>query len=322
MSSFKGLFFALIAFAVFATHDVVVKALGAHYAPFQIIFFSTLLSFPLVTFMLMRDPAAGHLRPVHPWWTALRTGAGVLGGFSAFYAFSALPLAQVYAIIFAAPLLITVLAIPILGEQVRLHRWAAVIVGLIGVMVVLRPGQAEFSLGHLAAVVAAICGAFASIVIRKIGQDERSIVLLLYPLAANFVVMACVLPFVYKPMPIEHLGMVGVISLFGFVAGLILIAAYKNAEAAVVAPMQYSQIIWAAGFGYLLFGETPDSATAAGAAIIIASGLYIGFRESRASVNKPVLRTRSRPETSTTFRISTVLPRSLRGAGGRTSAGK
>jgi drug/metabolite transporter (DMT)-like permease len=90
--------------------------------------------------MLMRDATQGTLIPVHPWWTALRTGAAILTGSSAFYAFSILPLAEVYAILFAAPLLITVLSIPILGEKVGRHRWFAVVRGLIGVLVVLRPG--------------------------------------------------------------------------------------------------------------------------------------------------------------------------------------
>jgi S-adenosylmethionine uptake transporter len=138
-SNLKGALFALLAFAIFATHDVVVKLLGGEYSPIQIIFFSVLLGFPLVSVMLMNDRTDGHLRPVHPWWTALRTVSAVITGLTAFYAFSVLPLAQTYAILFAAPLLITVLAIPILGEKVGIRRGLAVVAGLIGVMVVLRP---------------------------------------------------------------------------------------------------------------------------------------------------------------------------------------
>ena len=147
----RGAIFALLAFAVFSTHDVIIKVLGGVYSPIQIVFFSVLLSFPLATIMLMRDATPGTLIPKHPWWLALRTAAAVVTGVSAFYAFSVLPLAQTYAIIFASPLMITVLAIPVLGETVRLHRWAAVIVGLIGVMIVLRPGSTELTLGHAAA---------------------------------------------------------------------------------------------------------------------------------------------------------------------------
>lgn len=308
-SNVKGALLALAAFGIFATHDVVVKVLGGSYAPFQIIFFSVLFSFPLATLMLMRDRTSGNLRPVHPWWSALRTLAAVLTGFSAFYAFSVLPLAQTYAILFASPMLITILSIPILGERVGPHRWAAIVAGLAGVLVVLRPGGAELSLGHAAALTAAVGSATASVVVRKIGRDERSAVLMLYPMVANFVVMAAVLPFVYIPMPIEHLGLVGVIAAFGFVAGLVIISAYRAGDAAIVAPMQYSQILWAAGYGILFFDETPDLLTLAGASIIIASGLYIVVRETTLGVsrNTPVIQNQSPRETGSPSRVSDML---------------
>ncbi|SFR46123.1 Permease of the drug/metabolite transporter (DMT) superfamily [Yoonia tamlensis] len=301
----KGAVFALIAFAIFATHDVIIKVLGATYAPFQIVFFSVLLSFPLATVMLMRDSKPGTLVPIHPWWMALRTGAATVTGVAAFYAFSVLPLAQVYAILFATPLLITVLAIPVLGETVRLRRWLAVLVGLVGVFVVLRPGETQLTAGHFAALASAICGAVASIVVRKIGSEERPVVMMIYPMVANFVLMGCALPFVYKPMPIEHLGMLGVIALFAWVASFLVILAYRAGEAAIIAPMQYSQIIWATIFGILFFDETPDIYTGVGASIIIASGLYIVLRESRGtSANTPVLRNRSRSINGAEPRIS------------------
>ncbi|RYG90399.1 DMT family transporter [Loktanella sp. IMCC34160] len=310
----KGALYALIAFGIFATHDVLVKILGGLYSPVQLVFFSVLLSFPLATLMLMRDATPGTLLPAHPWWMALRTVAAVVTGMSAFYAFSVLPLAQVYAMIFASPLIITVLAIPILGEKVRLRRGLAVLVGLVGVMVVLRPGQTELGLGHLAALMAAFGGALNSVVVRKIGADERNVVLLLYPMVANFLVMGAFLALVYKPMPVEHLGLLAILSVLAWVAGLGIIAAYKSGEAVIVAPMQYSQILWASAYGAFFFDEQIDGATALGSAIIIASGLYIVLRESKSgnSANRPVLRTRSRPETGTTLRISPFLPSSIR----------
>jgi len=305
----KGALFALLAFGVFATHDVVIKVLGASYSPVQIVFFSVLLSFPLATVMLMRDSTADTLIPRHPWWLALRTLAAVMTGVSAFYAFTVLPLAQVYAILFAAPLLITVLAIPVLGETVRLRRWMAVIVGLIGVIVVLQPGAEPLTLGHLAALAAAIGGAVASIIVRKIGADERPVVMLLYPMVANFILMACLLPMVYEPMPIEHLGLLGVVAAFAWVASRLVISAYQAGEAAIIAPMQYSQILWATAYGFFFFDERIDLWTGIGTGIIIASGLYIVLRESRseASENTPVLRSRSRPETGTTLRSSLIM---------------
>lgn len=308
----RGALSALVAFAVFATHDVIVKSLGGTYSAFQIVFFSVLLGFPFVTVMLMRDETHGTLRPVHPWWMLLRTGSAVVTGSSAFYAFSHLPLAQVYAILFSTPLMITVLAIPVLGERVRLRRWMAVLVGLVGVMIVLRPGgDTPLEAGHLAALLAAAGGATSSIIVRKIGQEERSVVLLLYPMMGNFIVMACIMPFYYVPMSAVDFGAVGIIAFLAFVAMMFQIAAYRTAEAVIVAPMQYSQIIWASIFGFFLFNETLDEGTILGASVIIASGLYILLRESSAdaSENTPVLRTRSRVGSPGGLRVGAIIRR-------------
>ena len=307
-SNARAAAFGLTAFGIYSTHDVVVKFLGGSYAPMQIIFFSTLFGFPIVTIMLMRDPADGNLRPRHPWWTLIRTGSAVMSTSLVFYAFSSLPLAQVYAIVFAAPLLITMLAIPILGETVGWRRSAAVGVGLVGVIVVLRPGTTALTAGHLAAMGAAVFSAVAAVIVRKIGNEERSAVLLLYPMMANFLIMGCALPFVYHPMPALHLGGTALMASLGFVAALCQIAAYRSGSAVVVAPMQYSQILWAVVYGYAFFGETPDRATAIGGAIIIASGIYVVFREDRgaASRHRPVLFTRTRSVPGIYPRISSL----------------
>lgn len=307
-SPLSGILLALLAFAAFSTHDIAVKMLGGGYAVFQILFFSVLLTFPLVVMMLLRDNQQGTLIPVHPWWTALRTVSAVITGFSAFYAFSVLPLAQVYAIIFASPLIITLLSIPILGERVGLHRGGAVIVGLAGVIIVLRPADLDLGLGHMAALTAAFFGALAAVIMRKIGRDERTAVMMLYPMMANFVIMGALMPFVYRPMPLPDLGLWVMMAVLAFAASVALIHAYRRAEAVLVAPMQYSQILWAALYGWWFFDETIDLVTGLGAAVIIASGLYIVLREGRGrSNNSPVLRTRSRAETGTAPRISPML---------------
>ncbi|MDG1431257.1 MAG: DMT family transporter [Paracoccaceae bacterium] len=308
-AGFKGPGFALLGFLLFSTHDVIIKTLGAIYSPIQIVFFSTLLGFPLAAFLLMRDSTQGNLIPKYPGWVAARTVLAIIGATSVFYAFSSLPLSQVYAIIFASPLLITVFAIPILGEKVGIHRWLAVIVGLTGVLIVVRPGSTDLELGHIAAMVAAVASAAASVIIRRIGREERSVVIMLYPMMANVLVMGALLPLVYKPVPIEHLGGLATIAVLGFLGGLCIISAYRNAEAAVIAPNQYSQIVWSVIFGAFFFNEWPDSSTALGAGIVILSGLYILLRESRSktSENTPVLRTRTRFETSTTPRLSPII---------------
>lgn len=305
-SNLRGALFALAAFGLFSTADAMVKILGGYYAPVQVLFFTVMFSFPLATLMLIRDQRPATLVPVHPWWVAMRTLAAVWSGLAGFYAFSVLPLAQVYAILFAMPMLITMLAIPILGERVGPRRWMAILVGLAGVLVVLRPGSSAFTLGHLAAVSAAFTNAFVAIAVRKIGADERPVVLILYPLVANFVLMGAALSFVYEPMPIEHIGLVAGLSLLGFVAQWVMIAAYNAGEAAVVAPMQYSQMIWATAFGMMFFDEFIDLWTGLGSTIIAASGLYIVLRETRpsASATRPVLRSRGlRTVTAATFRL-------------------
>lgn len=310
----KGALLALTAFAVFAGHDVIVKTLGQTYAPVQIVFFSVLLSFPLATLMLLRDPTRDTLFPHHPGWVAVRTASAVLTAVCAFYAFSVLPLAQTYAILFAAPLLVTILSIPILGEKVRLQRWAAVIVGLIGVMIVLRPGSTELSLGHAAALVAAIGSALGSVIVRRIGKEERAVVILLYPLVANFLVMGAALPFYYRPMPLADLGLLAVVAALAWTATRLTIAAYRSADAVLVAPMQYSQILWASAYGLIFFDENLDGATVLGAAVIIGSGLFILFRESRASTHRPNLETRTRAGIPGVPRISGLM--GLPGRGG------
>lgn len=310
-SNLKGAALSLAAFGIYATHDVVVKYLGGTFSAVQIIFFSGLLSFPLLSVMLMGDRRDENLVPRHPWWSLLRAVSAVISGVLAFYAFSTLPLAQCYAIFFSMPLLITVMAIPMLGEKVGLHRGAAVLVGLIGVLVVLRPGQADLELGHLAALAAAVTASLGSVIVRKIGKAERSAVLMLYPMLGNVLAMGAALPFVYEPMQITDLGLMGIIALFSFLAGLLVIKAYRTAPAVIVAPMQYSQILWAALYGTLLFDESIDRFTAIGSGIIIASGIYIVLREGTPSVsgNRPVLSTRSRAETATMPRVSIMMRR-------------
>lgn len=316
----QGALLALAAMGIYATHDVVVKYLGSSFSAVQIVFFSALLSFPLVTIFILQDRAGGSLWPRNPGWVALRTVSAIITSVCAFYAFGTLPLAQTYAILFAIPLIITILSIPILGETVRLRRWTAVVVGLVGVLIVLRPGQAALSSGHLAALIAAFTGALTAIIVRKVGTDERPVVLLIYPILANVLVMGAALPFVYQPMSTGEFGMMAIIAVMGLIGTVLSILSYRLAEAVIAAPMQYSQIVWAIVYGALIFDDRPDATTLLGAGIVIASGIYVVLRETKAgtSENRPVIDTSGRGETMTTPRPS-LLQRILQsgGRGGR-----
>lgn len=301
--------FGLLAFALFSTHDVFVKHLAATYSPFQIVFLSALLSFPIITLVLISDHKPGTLQPVHPWWMALRSVTGAASTICAFFAFRELPLAEAYAFIFTAPLIITVLAIPILGEKVRLRRGLAVVAGLVGVLIVLRPGASEIGLGHIAAMCAAVAGALSAIVVRKVGAEERRVVMVLYPMLANLVITAAVLPFVWVDLRVADLGLLAIVSAMVLVAMTFLVVAYARGVAVVVAPTQYSQILWGAFYGALLFDEIPDRPTFVGAVVIILSGVYILKRESTRSVsrNTPVLETRTRAGHAIALRVSALL---------------
>ncbi len=289
----RGLGFAVIGFGLFATHDAIIKALGETYAVFQIIFFAMLFAFVPMALLILADRAQQNFRPHHPWLVLARSALTIIAMSCAFYAFVTLPLTEVYALLFAVPLLITALSVPLLGEVVRARRWAAVGIGLIGVIVVLRPGMTALTLGHLAGLTAAVAAALAAIVVRKIGSEERPAVLILYPMVLSLLAMALTLPAVYEPVALPDLGLMAAVGLLTVIAQLCTIAAYRLAPAAVVAPMQYTQILWATAYGALFFSEKPDIYVGIGSAIIIGSGLFVVWRESRENVSKrnPVLRT-------------------------------
>ncbi|MEM8749762.1 MAG: DMT family transporter [Pseudomonadota bacterium] len=298
-----GVMFALLAFAIFSTHDVIVKVLGAEFSVFQTLFFAGLFSFIPVNIMMASDREVSNFIPRNPGLLLLRSLASVVSMSAAFYAFSVLPLAEVYSLIFATPLLITLLAIPVLGETIRFRRGIAVLVGLIGVVIVLRPGATDSTLGHGAALLAAFGGALASILVRKLGRSERTAVLILYPMMVGFITMSALQPFVFKAIDLASLLLMALVGFMALAAQMCIIAAYRNAPASIVAPMQYSQMIWAIIFGALVFSEYPDMWVMIGSAIIIASGIYIVVREATSNVSEttPLLRNPSvRPDAGPT----------------------
>lgn len=282
----RGALCSLAAFVLFSLNDITIKFLGGSYSPVEILFFAGIATFPMVVMQLMVDPVGGSLRPVMPVWTVVRMVIAVVNGLVVSYAFVHLPLSQSYAIFFTAPLLISVLAVPLLGEPIDLPRGAAVVMGLVGVLIVVRPGYMPLQLAHLAALAGAVMGALYAIILRKTGGVERMAVTMLYPMVAQLVVMAALLPLVYQPMPMQHLGLTWLMALEGFAGSLLIIAAYRYAPAVVVAPMQYVQIICATLFGVLYFGERMDTFTIIGIATIIGSGLFIMLRSGRPDLAK------------------------------------
>jgi drug/metabolite transporter (DMT)-like permease len=244
----------------------------------QILFFSCLLALPLIlVYAIASDPHQA-LRPRYPALTLLRAAITVGNSFLVIYAFGALPLAQAYAIFFTMPLFIALLAVPFLGERLDIVIAGAIIVGLAGVLVALQPGTMPLEWAHLAALGGALSGAVNSLLIRKT-RDESYLVLVLYPMAAQLAVAAAVMPFVYIPMQGRDLAVTGIQVVAGVTGTVAIIAAYRRANAATVAPMQYSQIIWATILGFFIFGERPGLATLVGITLIIAAGLAVAMRK-------------------------------------------
>lgn len=282
-SNLIGALLGLVGMGLFAVSDITIRFLGAGYSPFQIIFFAALMSVPLVVGFAMADPAPGPLRPVLPGLMALRCLVVVANAVAGTYAFANLPLAQTYAIFFTMPIFITLLSALLLGERIDLVRGLAVVAGLAGVIIALDPGAATLEWAHGAALVGAILGAGNYVIIRKTGGQERTLVMILYPLMLQLATAALVLPLVYQPMPLRDLCLTAVMATAAFLGYFAIIAAYRRAPGIVVAPMQYSQIIWAAIFGAILFDEVMSPQTLLGTAVIIVSGIVIVWRQDKLS---------------------------------------
>lgn len=291
-SVLRGVGLALLGFALFSMHDALIKSVG-DIPVFQVAFFVVLFSFVPFALFLAIDGTKRSLRPTLPGLVALRCLFTVVGMLCAFHAFGNLPMAEVYSLLFAAPILITLLAIPILGERIHMIRWFAILLGMAGVLVVLRPGDTALTIHHLAAIGAAACVACTSVVTRLIGSREHSMTLIIYPMLTNVVVTGVATAFVYVPMPGEHLLRLCGVGLLSVIAQTLMIQAYRSTEAQFVAPMQYSQMLWALLYGMLIFDESIDSTVLLGSAVIVCSGLLFIWRELVASVQKPVLRTRN-----------------------------
>ncbi len=288
----RGVGLALLGFAIFSMHDALIKSVK-DIPVFQIAFFVVLFSFVPFTLFLAFDGTKRSLRPVLPGLVTLRCLFTVVGMLCVFHAFGNLPLAEVYSLLFAAPILITLLAIPILGERIHLIRWFAILLGMAGVLIVLRPGDTTLTIHHLAALGAAACVACSAVVTRLIGSREHSVTLIIYPMLTNVIVTGVATAFVYVPIPGDILLRLCAVGLLSVMGQTLMIQAYRSTEAQFVAPMQYSQMLWALVYGALIFNESVDRTVLLGSAVIVCSGLLFIWRELVASVQKPVLRTRN-----------------------------
>lgn len=291
-STGSGLAFALFGFAIYSSHDAVVKLLGGYHV-FQIVFFAMLFAYVPFSIARIIEAKPQSLSPSRPGLLITRALLHVGALSFGFYAFSSLPLVEAYVIFFCTPLMISILAIWFLEEKIALIRWLAIILGLIGVVIVLRPSIDTLTIGHLAALGSAFCGATSAIISRKIGATENMATMIVFPLLATIFVSGTALVFVYQPMPITDLGLMFLVGALGLLGQYSILRGYRTAPAAYVAPMQYSQIIWAIAFGYLFFDESVDQWVIVGSTITVLSGVIIIWRERTVSKVQANLNTRN-----------------------------
>jgi drug/metabolite transporter (DMT)-like permease len=277
---YKGVLLGFMAFAAYAMSDAFVKLLRGSLPSYEAVSFGALLGLTALPFIKRKgDRWREVIIAKRPSLWLVRAIFGAIGSTSAVIAFTALPMAEAFALIFLMPIFVTILSVIFLKEHVGWRRWSAVIAGFVGVLVVLRPGFRALGIGHLAALICGLSGAISMIALRMTGSQEKRITLygagVIGPLLLTGVLMLWDFRW---PQWRQWLLLLG----YGLLAALgavLLMLATQKSPANHVAPTQYSQMLWAVAFGYLLFNDPLDWPMLIGIVIILGSGLFTFVRE-------------------------------------------
>jgi drug/metabolite transporter (DMT)-like permease len=276
-----GIAYRLSAMLCVACLSATVKWAGLHGVPvFEIVFFRNAFAFVPVGLYIWRTSGVSVLKTQRPFGHLHRSVVGLIGMTCSFFALQHLPLTAATAFTFAAPLFMTALSALMLREPVGRHRWGAVVVGFIGVLIMVRPEPGHMNLTGVGfAITAALGSALAMVQIRQIAVTEKGPTIVFYFTLAGTVLGLAVSLFNWvTPDPLT-LGVLILGGLIGGVGQLFLTEAIRVAPVGVVAPFDYSQLIWATILGFFIWGELPRLTTLTGAAVVAASGLYILHRE-------------------------------------------
>lgn len=272
----RGTALALLAYSLLSWGDALVKSLGRTLNVFQIGFFT--VAFGCLVVVLGKPRGLAWREALHikrPWAVEARALAGLGAGLLGIYAFTRLPLSDAYALIFLAPLFVTIFSHLILKERIGGKRWLAIAAGFLGVLLVVRPGFAQPQLGHLAALGVAVLMATSVIILRTIAAHESRTAVLVVLMTNAFVFYTIALligPGLTVPArdDLLRLAMAGGCAATG---QIVLLAAARLAPASQIAPAQYCQIIWATAIGALFFDEHPGALKLIGLLIISGAGL-------------------------------------------------
>lgn len=276
-SNLRAALIVLLSFFLFSGSDALVKMLAIKFIAPQVTFMSTIVA---LVALFATTAATGRMKALIPRHPALAITRGVLLAADALlihYAFAVLPLAEAYLLAFLAPVFVAILAFVLLGERLSPVAWAGVLIGFLGVAVALRPGVAPLNLGHAAAAGSALLFAMSLVLLRRAKSTESDSALISTTLVIQIILAfgATLAYGEFQPATSSDLWMAVVTGLLVFAGHALLVRAFRIGDASVVAPFQYSQIIWGCLYGAVLFAAPVEIYTLIGAGIIIVSGWLV-----------------------------------------------
>jgi drug/metabolite transporter (DMT)-like permease len=269
----RGILLVVGASLLFSASDATAKFVSQSLPPIEITWFRYLVFLALTLPAGLRHGGAA----LHTRRPTLQIGRGLAVTLSAIlfvFALRVLPMADAAAINFVSPLFITMLSVPMLGEQVGMRRWIAVAAGLIGAVIAAQPGTSAFSPAAALPVISAATWAIGIIWTRRMAASERPTTTLVWSAGSGLVLLSCLLPLDFRVPSLAEFGLCMVIGLVASVGQGMVVLGYRQAPASLLAPFSYLQLIWSTALGYVVFNGRPSLPTIIGATVIAASGLY------------------------------------------------
>jgi len=277
----RGALYMLAAVSLLAILDAGVKELTGRYPVPQIGFMRYLFGLTLAVILATRSGGLGTLRTRRPGGHLLRAAFNLTTMLTFYYSLALLPLGTAVSIAFAAPLFMTALSVPMLREHVGPRRWAAVLVGFIGILVILRPSAEGVSLGAILALVSAFCYAVTLITSRQLSTTEASHTILFYYSIGVLFATGATLPWQWVTPAWGDLWIIVLVGVSGSFGQWSLNQAFRFGEVSMLAPIEYISLAWAVLFGFAFWGEVPTWTVIIGAGVVVASSLYITHREAQ-----------------------------------------
>ncbi len=276
----RAVIWMVVSTVAFAAMHALVRYITQEIHVFEVAFFRNLFGIVALAPLFLRyglSPLRTKRLGLLSFRAVINTGAM----FAYFYGLSVSPLAAVSALGFSAPIFATVMAIFILGEVVRMRRWAAILVGFLGALAIIRPGMIELDPGMVSVLVSSVLWAGALIVIKVLSRTESSLTITAY--MAILMAPLSLIPalFVWEWPTLEQLAWLAAIGVLGTIGQYTMTEALHHGDTSEVMPLDFLKLIWAAGIGFLVFGEVPDIFTWAGGVMIFAAATYIAIRESK-----------------------------------------